>query len=508
MSNATEIRGNNILIITSNSIEKNALETQLKEQNTSLKSLPEFSNRVKTGVLNGYPIVILNAERGGFKPNSVGMLLPAVLQNFAPKLVLLTGFSYGCSGRVNLHDVIVTNELLSMTDMEGKDQGIVFRTLPRLVSSTTNEEVIKLINSVKTPFKDAIGTPNSKLQLQHGLIFSGEVFASGAQFSRQLFDSEQDAIAGDMEGHFVASQCVQQEIPWLIVKSPSDFGTGTVGTSNAQAFSASAAAKATICLIQEYVNQNSLTISDELSTFLIDSIQTPYERVHVVPSSQYAHQIRKFVTNLSLSSIYDDEFHDHLFGVLKEHAENAAKHAKADEVAFRADADGLIFEYGGSSFNPFEQYPLLAAAGGGKREFSAFVSKYGSTEGIVNVGWRYTENRNQLVFKFTKLNADLRKNFYCTMSLTTEEMRTYFFAMRNTFSAAPVGINFSQFEACETLWINVEGGAISDSDVMLLDNLLGMVPKTVPHIVVRGWPKRLIPHHKDMIRSGTRIEFL
>jgi hypothetical protein len=53
------------------------------------------------GVLDGYPVVLLSADRGSFKEESVGVLLPKILPYLRPKLALLAGFSYG--GAVKVH---------------------------------------------------------------------------------------------------------------------------------------------------------------------------------------------------------------------------------------------------------------------------------------------------------------------------------------------------------------------------------------------------------------------
>ncbi|MFS2135600.1 hypothetical protein [Duganella sp. Dugasp56] len=498
MSEISEVAGNNILIITSNSVENDALVTQLRSKGVSLTKQPQLSGRVKAGGLSGYPIFVLNAERGSLKPESVGALLPKLLLSIKPKLVVLVGFSYGRKGRVELHDVVITNEVVSLGDFEGTDSGIGFRTFPRLTSLLSGESFQAVFDKAKNDLKTDFKRLNLESKLIQGVSVSGEVFANGFQFTERLFANVTDAVAGDMEGHVVALNCRNLEIPWLVVKSPSDFGDGTAGTRNAQAHSASLSAMAAVHLIQAFLSENKLRSAEPLPEFLESAIPVPYESIQVQGSSKYPAYIRKFVASLALGDRYDKDFHDHLIGVLKEHAENAAKHAPGAEVCLRGDTNAIVLEYGGGVFNPLKEYPKMKSAGGGKRELTSFMSSYVESEKIVSIDWTHEDAKNFLRVVFIEANANLRKNFSCSLTLTTEEMREYYlFGNRN----------LTEFSSCETLWIHVDDQVISDSDGMLLHNLVGKVPKTVQRIVVKGWPKRLIAEHTRMFSYDGRLEF-
>lgn len=498
MSETSSIAGNNILIITSNSIENDALLAQLRNMDVSLTKQPHVSGRVKAGGLNGYPIFVLNAERGSLKPDSVGALLPKILLSIKPKLVVLVGFSYGRKGRVELHDVVITNELVSLGDFEGNDSGMDFRTFPRLTSLLSGESFQAVFDKAKIDFKSDLKRLNLESKLIQGVSVSGEVFANGPQFTDRLFTSVTDAVTGDMEGNPVALNCRNLDIPWLVVKSPSDFGDGTAGTRNAQAHSASLSAVAAVHLIQSFLSQNKLRCAEPLPEFLSSAIPLPYESIQVQGSSKYPAHIKKFVESLALADKYDKDFHDHLIGVLKEHAENAAKYTQVPDVCLRGSTNAIVLEYGGGAFNPLEEYPKMKSAGGGKRELSSFISKYVDFEKIVSIDWAYEGAKNCLRFVFIESTADLRKNFSCSLTLSTEEMREYYlFGNRN----------LTEFSTCETLWIHIDGQVVSDSDGMLLHNLIGKVPKTVQRIVVKGWPKRLIAEHTRRFSYDGRLEF-
>lgn len=498
MSEAHELKGNCILFITSNSTEKDALIDQLKSRGVSTVKQPKISPRVKAAGLDGYPLYMLNAERGGFKPESVGVLLPGILLELEPKLVLLVGFSYGRFRRVELHDVVISNELISLTDFEGKDTGLALRTFPRIESPLLGEAFNALLKETDVAFKADLKRIGSKSKLVHGAIVSGEIFASSQQFSERLFEDVPDAVGGDMEGHAVATQCKVRGIPWLIVKSPSDFGTGTDGTRNAQTHSAAMSAIAALNLAQAYVRQNKLRCPEPSPIFMTSSVSIPYEAIQIRGSSEYPVLIRRFIRSFALGSEYDIEFHDHLVGVLKEQAENAAKHADAEEVYLRGDRNGVVLEYDGDAFNPLEQYARMKGFGGGKHELTTFIAGYAGPDGTVKVDWTYQRAKNCLRIEFNKVGVDLCDNFNCSLALGTNEMRDYYlFGNRG----------LAEFAMCDTLWVHVDGYVVSGSDGMLLHSLVSKVPKTVNRIIVRGWPKRLIAEHAKMFRYDDRLEF-
>jgi nucleoside phosphorylase len=494
-----DITGNNVLIVTSNDVEKTALQNALNEQGVKLiRTHQSLSNRLKVGVLSGYPLVTLSAERGAFKPNSVGVLIPEILVALKPQLVILVGFSYGKPGAVNLHDVVVSREIVSLVDLKGTDSGVDFRSFPKVASDLTPETVASLVNDAAGPAVNAVMNKGLRTELRVGPIFSGEVLAEGQAFTERLYSELPEALGGDMEGHAVATHCARQKVSWLIVKSPSDFGVGTAGTTNAQGFSAMTSATAATELIKAFVSQKPLRCPEGLLSALSAEIASPHEWLSVKSNLDYPSRIKKFISRFSLEAPYDKDFQDHLVGVIKEIAENAAKHPEEPEVGLRSDKNGVVIEYGGKPFNPKEEFAKMAKAGGGKFEFDSFVATYGTEKPIVTIEWNYVGGRNHFAIRFSETSADLRRTFACTLSLDKHELANYCFQTDRSIS---------ELATCDTVWLDLRDVTLSYSDNFLLSVLIRKIPKTVNHIRVRGCPQRLMSAFVEEFRSDTRVQF-
>lgn len=502
-----EIIGNNILLITSNDLEKTALQEALREQSVNLsKTHQALSSRLKVGVLNGYPIMLLSAERGSFKADSVGVLLPEILLGLKPQLVILAGFSYGKRDSVNLHDVVVSREIVSLVDFKGTNEGIDFRSFPRLSSLVAPELVGSLIKETSASIASVLRKIGLKSELRVGPIVSGEILAEGEAFAERLFAKLPDILGGDMEGQSVATHCAKRNIPWLILKSPSDFGGGTGGTTNGQTYSAKMSAVTAIEFAKAYVPLKKLHCPQSLLSVLSAGVSSPFERLlmtddkHAVRGTfKYASRIKKFISKLSLEQPYDQDFQDHLIGVIKEIAENAAKHEKSPGVDLRGDSDGVVIEYEGKPFNPIEEFAKMKVSGGGKGEFDSFTASYAADGPIVNIDWSYVSGKNRVRIRFVGVTSDLRRNFFCSLSLDSDEMREY---------SLYTNPNFSELAECDTVWLNVEDTIMSLSDGMLLGMLIQKFPKTVNQIIVRGCPKRLIVPYTEKFKYDIRVQFL
>jgi hypothetical protein len=137
---------------------------------------------------------------------------------------------------------------------------------------------------------------------------------------------------------------------------------------------------------------------------------------------------------LVLSQPYDEAFKEHLVGLVKEIAENAANHERSTTVYLRGGADQMIVEYDGKPFDIVEKFGTMRVSGGGKEEFDSFNQLYASDNPIVTITWEYSGGKNRVMFKFLGVNSDLRRNFFCSLYLDVDEILDYAFAAEPSFS--------------------------------------------------------------------------
>ena len=507
MQLSNELNNRTILFVTSNDIEKDSLISALAVHGTKMRKMTiGMLSRLRVGVLAGFPVCLLSAERGSHGKASVGMLLPEVLQTLRPNLVVLSGFCYGNPGSGELHDVIVSNRVVSLVDFIAKDGLINLRSQPVLNSSIGDEKLAQIVGAIANSFSQDVKKQKLSSKIVHGAIYSGEIFSDDETFASELFRADPTALGGDMEGQPVAAQANQREIPWLFSKSPSDKGGGTTGTRNAQVVSALVAAIAACRLALEFIRCESLTASIQLLEYIgaqqPNSVIDLFDDVAVHElhgTKEYAERIRQFVEKCSLDSNYDTEFRSHLSAVLKEMAENSIKWGGSSRVQLRGEEVEIALDSDGRLFNPLSELPKMKATGGGQRDLASFLERYGPTgTGMVEVSWRAEHGVQSLTFRLKAVNADLRMNYVCTLLLMPEDLRGY--ALR--------GVPFGDLSYCTDVYLDATRTNLSGSDGMLLSVLCTKIPKTVEHILIRGVSSRVALDFKKHFTFDLRVEFV
>ncbi|GAA0257825.1 MULTISPECIES: hypothetical protein [Pseudomonas] len=507
MQLSLELRNHTILFVTSNDIERDALISALnicgvKMQRKAIGLL----QRLRVGVLAGYPVCLLSAERGSHGKASVGMLLPEVLQTLCPRLVVLSGFCYGNSAVGDLHDVAISNKIVSLIDFVAKEGSLKLRSQPVLSSRIDDEQLSRIVGAVTPRFNQSVKALGISSKIVTGTVYSGEVFSEDESFASTLFGADSSAVGGDMEGQPVAAQCNQREIPWIFAKSPSDKGGGTAGTKNAQVYSAKIAAIAACHLAQEFISTEGLSVSKVLSEYIGENGDDPMldilddASVHQLMGNRtYAEKIGGFVNKCSLGVSYDAGFRSHLIAVLKEMVENSVKWGQSSRIQLRGGAQEITLDSDGRVFNPLTEFQKMKVSGGGQRDLASFLSAYGpSGSGIVDVNWYAEDGSQSLVFRLKELSCELRQSYFCTLMLTAEDLRGY------AFSYMPLG----DLSNCREVWLDAKDLFLSGSDGMLLSNLCAKIPKSVERIYIRWINPRYAHEFKEHFAFDARVVFV
>lgn len=507
MQLSQELRNHVILFVTSNDIEKSAIISSLEENGANMRRATiGLLPRLRVGVLAGYPVCLLSAERGSHGKASVGMLLPDVLQALSPTLVVLSGFCYANPARVNLHDVVVSNRVTSLVDFIARDGALKLRSQPTLHSMIDDDQMSKLVESISHKFHDAIVARGLSSKIITGKVYSGEIFSEDEGFAETLFRSDETAAGGDMEGQPVAARCSQRGIPWLFVKSPSDNGGGTGGTENAQKFSATVAAIASRDLALEFIRTRGMSVSRELLTAIGENSFSPAIdlldgiAVHELRgTNSHAEKIGDFVTKCSMVSPYGDDFRLHLIAVLKEIAENSVKHGKANRIQLRVGKSEIALDSNGSLFNPLTEFSKMKASGGGQRELASFLKIYGPQgKALVDLNWHYEYGSQSLTFEFKRQSSDLNESYFCTLLLTPRHIHDY----------AYNSVSLVELSNCREVWLDAKSLYMSGSDGMLLWTICNKIPKTVERISIRGVPSRLWGDFQEHFGFDERVAFV
>jgi len=273
------LNDNYLLIVTSNSIEKNAVNKVIA--NRKNLTVHMSTGGCSIGLLDGMFVVHLTGTSGLSTEHSVSRLVVEFVSRSnipTPRLVYLVGFCWGNPATTKIGDIIISSTIESLNHryLEGEETRYK-RTQYR--SSIDLSFIAQEINRE---------IPNSKL----GELGSLETLLSSNSERDSLLQQCPHLIGGEMEAFgFVPSL---RQIPWIVIKSVSDFGCDNFERSN-QTSSATSSAL-TLPVLNKLLKDNSLidfSISKPDELLLLDCL--------------FGSEIR-----VSRSSINSDELNDHL----------------------------------------------------------------------------------------------------------------------------------------------------------------------------------------------------
>lgn len=276
---ADALNDNYLLIVTSNSREKNAVNKVIA--NRKNLTVHMSTGGCSIGLLDGVFVIHLTGTSGISTEHSASRLVVEFVSRSNipnPGLVYLVGFCWGNPATTKIGDIIIstTIESLNHRSMEGEETRY---------KRTPYRSPIDL-SSIAQEINQEI--PNSKL----GELGSLETLLSSTSERDSLLQQFPYLIGGEMEAFgFVPSL---RMVPWIVVKSVSDFGCDNFERSNQTNSAASAALSLPVL--------NKLLIVNSLIDF---SISKPDELLLL--DCLFGDEIR-----VSKNSINSDELNDHL----------------------------------------------------------------------------------------------------------------------------------------------------------------------------------------------------
>ncbi|PKF33449.1 hypothetical protein [Acinetobacter proteolyticus] len=186
-----------ILILTSNTNEKNIIDKLIQKKYTI-----SISNNIngKIGLIGEDIVLHLSGDLGISKQNSVGQIAIAFLgndDNPKPFLTILAGVCWGNSKLTKIGDVLISNSMLSC-NIKKMDRTPV---KPKMINSCF--DISYLTDDPAT-------------------LFSQETYVSDSDeiIRNELLSKFEFLHGGEMEGFY----CLKDNTPWLIIKVVADYG--------------------------------------------------------------------------------------------------------------------------------------------------------------------------------------------------------------------------------------------------------------------------------------------
>ncbi|KFF06073.1 nucleoside phosphorylase-I family protein [Flavobacterium reichenbachii] len=203
LQNFKDILNNNyILLITSNSIEKDAVNNIFLSK-TKVKINLETKG-CYIGLIESHIVVHLSGTSGITSEDSIGRLVIEFISNNEfpkPKVVLMSGFCWGNPNNTHTGQTIISNTVYSLNSDIINDKNRTFKL--RLFQSKLQKEYL-------TDF------------CINGEVASLETLIANNHYRDDIINQYPSILGGEMEGFGYIPTLHSKKIPWLILKTISD----------------------------------------------------------------------------------------------------------------------------------------------------------------------------------------------------------------------------------------------------------------------------------------------
>lgn len=165
-----------------------------------------------TGKIHGKEVVLL---KSGIGKVSAAIGATILIKDFGVTSVLNIGSSGGVATGLSIGDVVVSTKI-AYHDFDLTVFGYEYGQVPdRPLFFEPNKELLALIQS-STDVTERFG-------VKYGLIVSGDQFVHGQDHLKQILSRFDDVLALDMESACIAQTCYTFDIPFIIMRTVSDF---------------------------------------------------------------------------------------------------------------------------------------------------------------------------------------------------------------------------------------------------------------------------------------------
>lgn len=391
--------GNYILLLTSNSEEKKAVNAVLRNRRDSDIGIESMG--CSLGTLGGRFALHVTGEGGVSKQRSVARIANALLKTKTfpkPILTLLTGFCWGDPKKVDAGACIVATEVIALNERRTEADAEVSNAR-RLVSSVALGSAVRELDD--------------QLRVRVGSLASLETLYESDSIRDNLVALHPELLGGEME----AFGFLESGSPWLVVKAVSDSG----GSDFSREKQSDAARKASLVIEplllalqqHEVIGKPHTTIETAHLHDLLSGDTIEYDVREIGTRSltddlefnigqRVEYKLRQYVSDED----YSADFVHHLLSAILEIVQNAARHGKANTSHIRFDATKVVIEDDGDLYD----ITRLTNGRGGAKAVQALLNLSEKTGAMrLVVGKSKQLKGNKYTFNLVKASAALRE---------------------------------------------------------------------------------------------------
>lgn len=429
------LNDNYILVLTTNSIEKAAVNERLESKQRA--SVGVDTDGAYLGRLGGRFVLHLTGTSGAQREKSIGSIYTGLVSRARfprPTLIVVCGVAWGNSDRVNVGDVLVSSEVWAVNH--------------RRVSGGVTEY---RLDQKRSPLLGAEEVLADLARLQHGWrvvvapIASGETYFDDTAARNELIRQHPGIFGGEMESFSLVDHL--RERPWLVIRGISDFGEdGT--TRNEQLVAADRAAHTLFGLLECLEKSDAVPSArqdaagqllqatldgDALSIGRDDHGETDISW-HL--NEEVAPGVIARLTGYTVVDVQPERIARDVADLLMEVTQNAIRHGGATSVTITFRETSVELSDDGRSFSIAD----LAGPRGGAEAWRRFRNDY-LQSGLVSCTSDCADGANRYRFTFAKIDRELA---LAKASCQAEII--------NPFSRAELALEFG--ENCEAVYFD------------------------------------------------------
>ncbi len=222
-----------------------ALEYEVSLIRDSLENMEEtelLSTPVYKGTIGNCEVVVMQCGMGKV---SAGIGTQALIDKYEPDYIINTGCAGALSPELGIGDTVLSSNVVEW-DLDLRAIGYPEGYIDAL-GCVEMEASSELCNKIEKACPD-------DTKIVRGTVASGDQFVSTNEQRKFILENFPDALCAEMEGAAVGHVCVQNGVPFCIVRSMSDTADGNSGVNFAE-FSEQASQKSAQWLVNMFKGQ-------------------------------------------------------------------------------------------------------------------------------------------------------------------------------------------------------------------------------------------------------------
>lgn len=357
---------NYFLLVTSNSKEKDAVNKILNPK--SKVDLNLNSKGCYIGLISNNIVVHLSGTSGVTSEDSISRIVIEFISNIEfplPKAVLMAGFCWGNPNKTDHGQTIISNTIYSLNSSVVK--GSIQQFKEKIFQSKLANEYL---------ISDCL----------NGSMVSLETLIAGNEFRNDIITQFPTILGGEMEGFGYIPTLNSKGVPWLIIKTISDFADNQF-SRNVQEDSAKSVANYIPDLINEISTELEMDDSNDRLEHLKNILKG--NTIHIKRTEFTENSLNDFLNDIigpivesklqeyfyALDKSGDSIFVRYFCDVILEIAQNSFKHGVAKEFEISFHSKAIILHDDGTDFDFSQIKGLRGGATAWKKIKETFIDK-------------------------------------------------------------------------------------------------------------------------------------